>query len=278
MKHGIDLPPFEEYSDPRTMAVLAYEAEQAGWDGVFTWDHLWLGSSSPMVDPWVALSAIASRTERVRIGAMVTPVARRRPWQLARTTISLDHLSNGRLTFGAGLGDPAESEFASFGEEADDKLRAKKLDEGLDVLAGLWSGEEFRYAGEHFRIDGVTFRPTPVQRPRIPVWIGGQWPNQAPFRRAARWDGAIPIMDNGNTPITPDHLRRIGRLIAAHRVDDAPFDMIASIGSPMSDRSGLDERLSSMGEAGLTWAIYGFGSWVGTFTECRARIRQGPPR
>lgn len=278
MKHGIDLPLFEEYSDPHTMAVLAYEAEQAGWDGVFTWDHLWPGSSDPTVDPWVALSAIASRTERIRIGAMVTPVARRRPWQLARTTISLDHLSNGRLTFGAGLGEPAESEFAVFGEETDNRLRAQKLDEGLDVLEGLWSGEEFSYTGEHFRIDGVTFRPTPVQRPRIPVWIGGQWPNQAPFRRAARWDGAFPIVDNGRTPITPDDLRRIGKLIAAHRVDDAPFDMIVSIGNPMSDRSALDERISSMGEAGLTWAIYGFGPWVGTFAECRARIRQGPPR
>ena len=163
MKHGVDFPPFEEFADPRFMAELAYEAEQAGWDGVFTWDHVWLGMSEPFVDPWVALSAIAARTERIRIGAMVTPLSRRRPWQVARTTVSIDHLSNGRLIFGAGLGSPADTEFAAFGEETDNKLRARKLDEGLDVLAGLWSGEPFSYEGEEYRIDDVTFQPTPVQ-------------------------------------------------------------------------------------------------------------------
>ena len=76
MKYGLDVPPFEEYSDPRVMAEFAYEAEQAGWDAFFTWDHLWLGMREPLVDPWVALSVVAMRTERIRIGAMVTPVAR----------------------------------------------------------------------------------------------------------------------------------------------------------------------------------------------------------
>ncbi len=258
------------------MAELAYEAEQAGWDGFFIWDHLWLDSREPFVDPWVALSVIAARTERIRIGAMVTPVARRRPWQLARTTTSLDHLSNGRLIFGAGLGSPPETEFGSFGEVTDNKVRARKLDEGLDVLTGLWSGELFSYDGEHFQINQVAFQPTPVQRPRVPVWVGGKWPNRAPFRRAARWDGAFPITGNGQTPITPDDIREIAKLVKGHRTTDAPFDMIAGIGNPMSERSELIERLADYEDAGLTWAIYGFGSWVGTFEECRARIRQGP--
>lgn len=278
MKYGVDLPPFEEYADPRFMAEMAYEAEQAGWDGVFTWDHVWLGMSEPFVEPWVALSAIASRTERVRLGAMVTPLARRRPWQVARTTVSLDHLSNGRLIFGAGLGSPVDSEFAAFGEETDNKIRARKLDEGLDILAGLWSGEQFSYDGEEYRIDDVTFRPTPVQQPRIPVWVGGQWPNRAPFRRAARWDGVIPITNNGSTPITPDDLREISALIMEHRTSDAPFDVVAGAGNPMDDVSELTDRVAALGEAGLTWAICSFGPWAGTVEERRKRIRQGPPR
>ncbi len=277
VQHGIDIPPFEEFADPRFMAELAYEAEQAGWDAVFTWDHVWLGMKTPFVDPWVALSAIAGRTERIRIGAMVTPLARRRPWQVARATVSLDHLSNGRLIVGVGLGGPTDSEFAAFGEETDNKVRARKLDEGLDVLAGLWSGETFSYDGQEYKIDDVTFLPKPVQRPRIPIWVGGQWPNRAPFRRAARWDGAFPIVNNGSTPITPDILRDVGNFVGEHRTSDRPFDMVAGVGNPMDDLSDVADRVAALEEAGLTWAIYSFGSWYGTIKGTRERIRQGPP-
>ena len=232
----------------------------------------------PFADPWVALSAVAMRTERVRIGAMVTPLARRRPWQVARATVSLDHLSNGRLIFGVGLGSPADTEFGVFGEETDSKIRARKLDEGLDVLAGLWSGESFSYEGEEYRIDDVTFLPKPVQEPRIPVWVGGQWPNKAPFRRAARWDGAFPTANDGNTPITPDILREVGDYVSAHRTSDGPFDMVAGVENPMDDPSEVADRIAALEEAGLTWAIYSFGSWNGTMEGTRGRIRQGPPR
>lgn len=278
MKHGIDIPPFEEFADPRFMAEVAYEAEQAGWDAVFTWDHVWLGMKAPFVDPWVALSAVAMRTERIRLGAMVTPLARRRPWQVARETVSLDHLSNGRLIVGVGLGGPIDAEFAAFGEETDNKVRARKLDEGLDVLAGLWSGEPFSYEGEEYKIDDVTFLPTPVQQPRIPIWVGGQWPNRAPFRRAARWDGAFPISNNGQTPITPDDLRDIAELVTAHRTSDGPFDVVVGVGNMMGDSSELVDRVAGLEEAGLTWAIYGFGPWSGRMDECRERLWQGPPR
>lgn len=278
MKHGVDFPPFEEFADPRFMAEMAYEAEQAGWDGVFIWDHVWLGMKEPFVDPWVALSAIAMRTERVRIGAMVTPLARRRPWMVARATVSLDHLSNGRLIFGAGLGSPADTEFGAFGEETDNRVRARKLDEGLDVLAGLWSGEPFSYEGQEYHIDDVTFRPKPVQQPRIPVWVGGQWPNRAPFRRAARWDGAFPTANDGNTPITPDILREIDNYVKEHRTSHGPFDLVAGAENPMDDPSELADRVSALEEAGLTWAIYSFGSWNGTMEGTRERVRQGPPR
>lgn len=278
VKHGVDFPPFEEFADPLFMAELAYEAEQAGWDGVFTWDHVWLGMKAPFADPWVALSAVAMRTERVRIGAMVTPLARRRPWQVARATVSLDHLSDGRLIFGAGLGSPPDAEFGVFGEETDSKVRARKLDEGLDVLAGLWSGEPFSYEGEEYRIEDVTFLPKPVQEPRIPVWVGGQWPNRAPFRRAARWDGAFPTANDGNTPITPDILREVGEYVGAHRTSDGPYDMVAGVEKPMDDPSEVADRIAALEEAGLTWAIYSFGSWNGTMEGTRERIRQGPPR
>ena len=278
MKHGVDFPPFEEFADPRFMAEMAYEAEQAGWDGVFMWDHVWLGMREPFIDPWVALSAIAMRTERVRIGAMVTPLARRRPWMVARATVSLDHLSNGRLIFGAGLGSPADTEFGAFGEETDNRVRARKLDEGLDVLAGLWSGEPFSYEGQEYRIDDVTFRPKPVQQPRIPVWVGGQWPNRAPFHRAARWDGAFPTANDGNTPITPDILREIDNYVKERRTSDGPFDLVAGAENPMDDPSELADRVAALEEAGLTWAIYSFGSWNGTMKGTRERVRQGPPR
>lgn len=278
MKYGVDVPPFGKYSDPRVMAEVAYEAEQAGWDGFFTWDHLWLGSSDPFVDPWVALAAIAMRTERIRIGAMITPLARRRPWQLARTTVSLDHLSNGRLIFGVGLGDPSGPEFGVFGMETDAKVRAKKLDEGLDVLTGLWSGEPFSHEGEHFQIDNVTFQPTAVQQPRIPIWVAGQWPNKAPMRRAARWDGAFPIIDNGQIPVTPHVLTDIRSVIDSHRTSTEPFDIVTNSSNPMGDRSELAERAAALEQVGLTWVISTFMDSVGTFDECRAKIRQGPPR
>lgn len=277
MKYGLDVPPFEEYADPRVMAEFAYEAEQAGWDAFFTWDHLWLGMTEPLVDPWVALSAVAMRTEHIRMGAMVTPVARRRPWQLARTTASLDHLSNGRLIFGVGLGAPPDVEFGVFGMETDIRVRAKQLDEGLDVITGLWSGEPFSYQGEQYEIDNVTFQPTPVQKPRVPIWVAGQWPNKAPIRRAARWDGAFPIIDDGRVQITPNDVREIEDLIKANRTSDAPFDMIIGLGNPMQDRSKLTERAAALKEAGATWGVLGFAPWVGTFEECQARMRQGPP-
>ena len=190
MKYALYTINFGEFADPHRAARLAAEAEAAGWDGYLVWDHV-LGwpPDSPTADPWVLMSAVACATSRIRIGALVTPIARRRPIKLAREVVTLDHLSNGRLVFGAGLG-ATDEEFAQFGEDPDRRTRAEKLDEGLDVLAGLWSGEPFSYEGKHYRVDNVTFRPRSVQQPRVPVWIAGHWPYKKPFIRAARWDGA----------------------------------------------------------------------------------------
>src|SRR5438067_4066679 len=212
MRYGVSMPNFADYGDVHTLVELAREAEAAGWDGFFLWEHMifWRDLRVPIVDPWVALAAIAAGTERISLGPMVTPVARRRPWKLARETVSLDHLSRGRLILGVGLGDPADADFGVFGEETDAKVRARKLDEGLNVLAGLWGGEPFSYRGEHYRVEETVFLPRPVQSPRIPVWVGGWWPHKPPLRRAARWDGVFPgkiTPDSRFEAVTPDDLR-----------------------------------------------------------------------
>jgi len=186
MNYGIYLPSVDEFSDPALLAELAYEAEEEGWDGVFIWDHI--GQPNAAADPWVSLAAIALKTKRVKLGPIVTPVARRRPWKLARETVTMDHLSNGRLILGVGLG-WSDQEFEVFGENSEARIRAEKLDEGLEVLAGLWSGETFSFSGKHFQVKEACFTPQPIQSPRIPIWACGAWGDKkAPFRRAARWD------------------------------------------------------------------------------------------
>ena len=179
MNFGIDVPNHSAYSDPRLLVELACEAEAAGWDGFFIWDHLvrWNDRRIPVVDPWITLAAIAVKTERICLGPMVTPLARRRPWKLARETVTLDHLSGGRLILGIGLGSRSTAEFKAFGDEGDPKARAAMLDEGLEVLAGLWSGHAFSYSGKYYQIEETQFRPPPVQSPRIPIWVAGTWPN-----------------------------------------------------------------------------------------------------
>ena len=166
MRFCISIPNFGEYADVRRLAELAKEAEENGWDGCFLWDHINGWTQEPMVDPWVALAVMAAATSRIRLGTMVTPLARRRPWKLARETVTLDHLSGGRLILGVGLGFPPEEEFTRLGEDADDRARARKLDEGLAVLTGLWSGEPFSFQGDEFEIDEATFLPRPLQQPR----------------------------------------------------------------------------------------------------------------
>src|SRR5450755_1572954 len=175
MQYGVNLP---ITVDAQTLARLAGEAEAAGWDGVFVWDGL---SGNPenepekqaIYDPWIALAAIAMSTRRVRLGTMVTPLARRRPWKVARETVTLDHLCQGRLILPVGLGETSDGGFSNVGEELDRKKRAQLLDESLDILDGLWSGEPFSYNGEHYHIKEMTFLPGPVQSPRIPIWVVG---------------------------------------------------------------------------------------------------------
>ncbi len=280
MHYGLYLPNFGTETSARALSELAREAESAGWDGFFLWDHILYSKSQklPMVDPWIALAAVAMNTERIRLGTTVTPLARRRPWKLARETATLDNLSGGRLILGVGLGDPPHAEFRQFGEEADNRVRAAKLDEGLDVLVGLWRGKSFSYQGEHYQIEKTVFLPRPIQSPRIPIWVGGFWPNKAPFRRAARWDGVIPLKAGGW--MTPEDLGQILAYIQAHRSSPAPLDVVIIGSRHTRGQRGLKgaERVASFADAGLSWWLESLYRWRNSLDEMRAQIRLGPPR
>jgi alkanesulfonate monooxygenase SsuD/methylene tetrahydromethanopterin reductase-like flavin-dependent oxidoreductase (luciferase family) len=275
MRYALNLPPFGEFADARALADLAREAEEAGWDGFFLWDHILAEPGTPVADPWVALTAIAMSTQRMRIGPLVTPLPRRRPWKLARETATLDRLSNGRLIMGVGIGgDQWFREYSTFGEPVDDKTRAAMLDEGLDVLTGLWSGEPFSYTGHYYTVHEARFLPIPMQAPRIPIWVSGIWPNKAPLRRAALWDGICPIVEG--LSVRPNEVSELLAYVRQHRTTSAPFDVVVAGYLGDKDPAVAAARLRSYADAGVTWWQEGFLSRH-TLDDVRQRIRQGPP-
>jgi alkanesulfonate monooxygenase SsuD/methylene tetrahydromethanopterin reductase-like flavin-dependent oxidoreductase (luciferase family) len=283
IRFGVDLPNFGPFSDPFTVIEFARLAEQAGWDGFFLWDHVDRPTHHPLLDPWMALSAVAVNTQRVRLGALVTPLPRRRPWVVARQTVALDQLSRGRLIFGAGIGSGRSEEWENFGEELDPRARGVMLDQGLDVLAGLWSGQPFSYAGQHYRVQSSTFTPPPVQRPRIPIWIAGAWPNKAPFRRAARWDGMCPLLPEGDTLA---HLEAAIAFTQSCRADPAaPFDIVYITAPHAHDRASLPAQVARASALGVTWWIEEFRAtafgteWTDAWDveAMRDYVLQGPP-
>lgn len=276
MKYGIDIPNFEPFHDPNVIKQLAIEAEYYGWDGFFIWDHIWLGLDIPFVDPWIALSAIATATKTIRFGTMITPIPRRRPWKLARETVSIDILSNGRLILGAGLGWPPEIEFAPFSETTDNVTRGEMLDEGLDILTGLWKGKPFSYKGKHFNINmDVTFKPTPKQKPRIPIWIGGMWPNKKPFIRASKWDGVFPISKSGK-PLSAKELLQVKDYIYEQSESITQYDIVAA-GVSFKEVKKQTTLLKSYKNSGATWWIESLEPYK-THQEALQIIKSGPPR
>ena len=284
LKYAVFLPNFGPYGDARILAQLARDAETAGWDGFFIWDHIAAWGNREMVDPWVALAAIALQTERVRIGAMITPLPRRRPWKVARETVSIDHLSGGRLTLGVGLGVHAD-EFGYLGEETDSKVRGAMLDDGLEVLNKLWSGETITHEGQYYPVKQARFLPTPVQSPRIPVWVGGVWPNKAPLRRAARWDGMFTLFnEESETEIAS--LKQAVAFVQSLRQDGQPFDVVyAGRPTPGDDPAQAAEIVSQYAEVGVTWWLenitpFSFGQTMEEewpLAAMHQRILQGPP-
>lgn len=280
--YGVHVQNSGEFGDPRILAEMARDAEHAGWDGFFIWDHLVyaIHQTVPVTDPVVALSAIALATDRIRLGPLVTPLARRRPWKVARETVALDILSGGRLVLGVGLGEPADTEFSGFGEESDAKIRAGKLDESLAILSGLWSGESFGFNGSHYTMEETTFLPSPAQSPRIPVWVAGEWPNKPPFRRAARWDGIFPSKRGVGLDemMTSKDLEEIITFIRQERATDDAFTIALGGYTPANDRGEAVSIVEPYIDVGLTWWLEGINGLRGSLEDARERIRQGPPK
>ncbi|MGH2558404.1 MAG: LLM class flavin-dependent oxidoreductase [Thermomicrobiales bacterium] len=271
MNYGFVLP----QGDARTAADLAHAAEQAGWDGFFVWEPVW------GIDAWVALTAAAMRTERIRLGTMLTPLSRMRPWKLASETATLDNLSGGRVILAVGLG-AVDTGFAQFGEVTDRGTRAELLDEGLDVLTGLWRGQPFSYAGKHYTVEPTTFHPPPppVQQPRIPIWVVGAWPRPKSMQRVLKYDGLIPsiVGDDGTRQALPTEVREMRAFVEAARTETTPFDIIVEGATPGDDLEQAIAAIQSWAEAGATWWIESMWESPSGLEGIRQRIDQGPPR
>jgi alkanesulfonate monooxygenase SsuD/methylene tetrahydromethanopterin reductase-like flavin-dependent oxidoreductase (luciferase family) len=277
VRFAIDLPNFGEYSDPHVLAQLAREAEDAGWDGCFIWDHIQVERSVPVADPWIALAAMALMTKRIRIGPLVTPLFRRHPWKVARETVTLDHLSGGRLTLGVGLGSDMFGEISAFDGPLADSLRAEMLEESLAIVTGLWSGESFSFNGKHFRVNNARFLPTPVQSPRIPIWIAGTWPKKPPFRRAARYDGVVAVRGDIESALSPAQVSDLLAYVRRFRSADSVFDVLQFGDTAGQNKAEDREIIAPYAAAGSTWWIESVFPRHHEVEQVRLRIRRGPP-
>ena len=288
MRYSVDVPNFGEFAAPGVFAEVARRAEAAGWDALLVWDHVVEQKNlrREIADPWIMLTAAALATRRIRLGTAITPVARRRPAKLAREVATLDRLTGGRMILGAGLGAPVKDEYASFGDTTDTRVLAERLDEGLHALELLWSGEPVTYRGNQITVDDVVFLPTPIQRPRVPIWVGGVWPNKAPMRRAARWDGAIPAMAGGIEAARPPELSEVRDLVgflrgcrAENGLADSPFDIVIGGMSPTGPAASRD-LVGPLADLGVTWWDERM-PWDDALERTEPtlrRIDQGPPR
>ncbi|WP_353950549.1 LLM class flavin-dependent oxidoreductase [Knoellia sp. S7-12] len=265
MKAAIWLPLFDELADPRAVAELAVEAEEAGWDGFFVWDQIaWRAPVVAVADPWVSLAAAATLTSRIALGPMVSPLARRRPTKVARETVSLDRLSNGRLILGVGIGsDRFAQEYSRTGEHVEDRTRAEVLDESVEILRAAWTGQPVHHHGTHHLVDGLTFAPTPVGG-TIPIWVAGFPGNLRPLRRAARHDGFFPV-----NLTFPDQLAEAVARVESLREDPTrPFDVAIDL-APGTDPAPWVA-------AGATWVLTDLDPETLRLDAVRALVREGP--
>jgi alkanesulfonate monooxygenase SsuD/methylene tetrahydromethanopterin reductase-like flavin-dependent oxidoreductase (luciferase family) len=266
MKYGFVLP----RGDARTAAHTAELAERAGWDGFFVWEPIW------GVDAWVCLTAAAMRTERIRLGTMLTPLSRMRPWKLASETATLDNLSGGRVILAVGLG-ALDTGFAEFGEVTDRRTRAELLDEGLDILTGLWAGQPFSYDGKHYTVRPTEFMPPdpPVQTPRIPIWVVGAWGRPRSMSRALRYDGLLPHTGKLDPPVVAEMRAYADR----QRGPGAGlYDIVVENATPAGDPRVGAEIVRPYAEAGATWWIESPWEYGDDHQAVVSRIEAGPPR
>jgi len=286
VRYSINIPNFGDFADVEKIMAIATAAERAGWDGLFIWDHVVHDKArrrgTPFADPWIAMTAIALSTQRLRFGPLLTPVARRRPEQLAREVATLDGLSRGRMIFAAGLGAPIEDEFGSFGDHADAKEIAGRLDEGLELITRYWTGQRVDHDGRYYRADDVELLPATVQQPRPPVWIGGYWPTRAPMRRAARWDGAVPLFHSARHGVAPDpaEVADLVGFIAGQRESMIGFEVVVG-GTTPGDPTSAGDIIGPLAEAGATWwdeRLPQTGGDFQRFEPILRRVEQGPPQ
>jgi len=275
VRTGVNLP----FGDPRVASEVARDAEQAGWDGFFVFEPLW------GFDAWVSLAAAAMATERIRLGTMLSPLSRMRPWKMASETMSLDHLSNGRAILSVGLG-ALDTGFEAFGEVTDRRERAELLDEALDIITGLWRGQPFAYEGKHYRVAPTSFMPPPppVQEPRIPIWVVGAWPSERSMRRVLRYDGLLPnVLDESGKPrlLTPDDVSAMRAYIEERHPDPERFDIVIEGETRGDDAGAAADEVGALADAGMTWWLE--SRWAATPTDedlrgFRDRVLQGPSR
>jgi hypothetical protein len=277
VRFGVFLPPFAEYAEPEFVAALAGSAEDAGWDGFFLWDHMLAEPGMAVADPWVTMAAMAVETSSIRLGALVTPLPRRRPWVLSRQMATLDRLSNGRLIGGVGLGDDGWSEFSAFGEEVDPVVRGQMLDEAVELLQRFLSGEPVRFTGNHYVVDAPPLLPTPLQSP-LPIWGACRWPNRRPLSRIAKLQGCFPIFRTSGVIPPPDpidirELRgALTELGAASTIDIAVRCALS-----LQDPALVPDIVSGLEESGVTWMLESFppGEPPDRVADV---IDRGPPR
>jgi alkanesulfonate monooxygenase SsuD/methylene tetrahydromethanopterin reductase-like flavin-dependent oxidoreductase (luciferase family) len=277
MRYGWVLP----YGDARTAAELAAVAEEHGWDGFFVWEGVWA------IDPWVSLAAVAMRTERIRMGTMLTPLPRRRPWELAGQVATLDNLSGGRVILPIGLG-AADDRWWLFEDDPGRRVRAEQMDEALDLMQALWSGKPVTYAGAHYRARPADSMvpPRPAQRPRVPIWVVGAWPRPKSMRRAARFDGWLPAYmprGGGDEELTPEVLREgidwLRERRTAEGLSMKGYDIVAE-GTTPPDPAAAAEIVRPWAGAGATWWIDADWSDMDpgrVRTAALERLRAGPP-
>jgi alkanesulfonate monooxygenase SsuD/methylene tetrahydromethanopterin reductase-like flavin-dependent oxidoreductase (luciferase family) len=272
LRFGVYLPPFGPFGDPNVLVELAVRAEAAGWDGVFLWDHV-VTDAMPIADTWTTLAAVAHATEKLLLGPTVTPLARRRPWTVARQASTVSRLSQGRLVVGTGVGVDESGDFSSFGEPTGLRTRSAMLAEGLELMRAMWAGEAIRHSGTHYQVNLAASESEPH---RIPVWMASSTSHPRVISRAAGCDGIFP--NPGDHELVPEEVAGIREELRRSGLPaDRPFDIVVRGNASPAWQEAKDVDLGGLAEAGMTW-------WLESLIHfdplelSMAVVDAGPPR